>query len=143
VTTFKTYMNPDTRSIMYSSGNVSTYVDSVNDVDGNKTRLALYMTAGADGIWFSADDVPYSYTVYTFDAGGRQTRRTAYNSAGTDITWFTADDPVNNYSSCTYDANGNKLLIPHAQMPVLTLPGSRPMMWNLAIARRPTTPMEI
>jgi hypothetical protein len=80
--TFKTYMNPDIRSIMYSSGNVSAYVDSVNDANGNKTRQAVYTAADTDGIWLSADAVPNNYSVYTFDAGGKQTRRTAYYSPG-------------------------------------------------------------
>jgi hypothetical protein len=51
---------------------IDGYISYTYDALGNKTKDVYYTGAGADGIWFTEDDVVNSYTSYTYDAIPRQ-----------------------------------------------------------------------
>ncbi|MEK7811594.1 MAG: hypothetical protein AAB278_07245, partial [Pseudomonadota bacterium] len=72
----------------------------------NMTR-GVYFTgagaAGADGIWFTADDSPSGYSSSTYDANGNLIRGENFfgvSAFGVDGIWFTADDVIS--SEATY-----------------------------------------
>ncbi|MBI3353827.1 MAG: Ig-like domain-containing protein [Nitrospirae bacterium] len=62
---FTTYKNPFTRYIYYTAlGLVSSYYTYTYDANGNMTRYVYYSGAGADGVWFTVDDVKYAESYY-------------------------------------------------------------------------------
>ncbi|MEQ1913542.1 MAG: hypothetical protein ABL855_00455, partial [Sideroxydans sp.] len=65
---------------------------------------------GADGLWFTADDVPAAaYWARTYDANGFQTGEFVFNGAGADGQPITADDTVSSYLMLKLDASGNRI----------------------------------
>ena len=58
--------------------------------------------AGPDGVWFTADDVPYAYYTRTYQAGAAS--GASYSSPGADHVWMTADDVVASSFATAYDA---------------------------------------
>lgn len=91
---FNTYKNPTTRHTYYNGGSISYYYSYTYDASGNQTRYVVYIGAGADGVWFTGDDVVSIYNSYTYDANNNRIDNTYYNNPGADSTWFTGDDVV-------------------------------------------------
>lgn len=61
---------------------------------------ATYVDAGADGLWFTSDDVPREYTVSleNDDLESSWSRRDlTYGGPGVDTAWFTGDDELQRY----------------------------------------------
>jgi hypothetical protein len=58
--------------------------------------------AGADGKWFTPDDVVSSAKEYFYDADGDQCKDKKYIGAGPDGKWFTDDDEIQYYTLSEY-----------------------------------------
>jgi hypothetical protein len=74
---------------------------------GQETRSDWFDDAGADGLWFSADDSPSFVQVYDYDAQGNQIDD-VYRGVGDDGTFNTGDDVWQFYTR-EYDSAGNEI----------------------------------
>ncbi|MGF1466862.1 MAG: Ig-like domain-containing protein [Sandaracinaceae bacterium] len=70
------------------------------------TRSIDFADAGADGVWFTADDTVASYLDLTHNVNRQVTRELRHNDPGEDGLWFTDDDPGSGAWEGTYDADG-------------------------------------
>jgi hypothetical protein len=62
------------------------------DVGPPGTQTRFYSTAGADGVWFTADDVVGTFGKIVFDSLGREASAVYDAASGPDAVPFTADD---------------------------------------------------
>jgi hypothetical protein len=69
-------------------------------------RSTFYTGAGADGVWYTADDVVGSRNEYFASAPFGHVRSATYGAAGTDGTWGTADDVLTTASDILAAADG-------------------------------------
>ncbi len=79
------------------------------DASGNILREVHYQNAGADTMWFTADDSVTGYATNTYNNNGQATQRVLYTTAGTDAAWFTPDDTISEYVTYSYDTQGNHI----------------------------------
>ena len=69
----------------------------VIDGEGNRGQVVTYKYSGADGVWFTDDDVVDSYTLVSTDLSIPQTVTAVYDDEGSDGIWFTEDDVVDTH----------------------------------------------
>ena len=101
-----------------SPGCTLGYQVAVIDGEGNRGQVVSYDAAGADGLWFTADDRVRNYSLLTYNATGVSVGSVLYNNDGVDNIWFTADDNVQQHTmtqlgddfkpryTATYNARG-------------------------------------
>jgi hypothetical protein len=78
------------------------------DERGNLLKKVRYTNPGADGIWFTPDDVVgYDVEVYSYDGFDRKIREVEYYAEGPDGIALTDDDLILDYRVWLYDANGD------------------------------------
>lgn len=80
-----------------SPGCVLGYQVIVIDGEGNRGQVVNYKYSGADGVWFTGDDVVDSYVTVTTDLSIPQTVTAVYDDEGEDGIWFTDDDVVDTH----------------------------------------------
>lgn len=74
--------------------------------DGS-TRTRRVLSAGADGVYDTADDVTVRIEIGTFDVDGVSARQELIRDPGPDGVFLTADDAARSGSVATSDADGN------------------------------------
>ncbi|MCC1496662.1 carboxypeptidase-like regulatory domain-containing protein [Alcanivorax sp. 1008] len=101
-----------------SPGCTAGYQVTVIDGEGNRGQVVSYDAAGADGLWFTADDRVKNYSLLTYNGTDVSVGSVIYNTAGGDGIWFTADDNVQQHTmtqlgddfkpryTATYNARG-------------------------------------
>lgn len=92
-----------TREVFYLNGVENNYVEFTYTA-GKLVKRAWYTGAGADAIWFNADDVISAYT--DFAPTTKSINSIRYTGPGNDTEWFTADDLVEHYDADLLDAAG-------------------------------------
>lgn len=81
------------------------YQIAIIDGQGNRGQIITYKGFGADGLWFTADDVVNNYTLVSSALSGQQTISTLYNQPGSDGFWFTEDDVVSQHIQTQLDSS--------------------------------------
>jgi hypothetical protein len=71
-------------------------------------RNVYYNGIGADGMWFSPDDVISIVSDYDYTVPGRA-RYTYTNAPGADGKWFTPDDVIGQFTEIDYNADGREI----------------------------------
>ncbi|MDF1628894.1 MAG: carboxypeptidase-like regulatory domain-containing protein [Alcanivoracaceae bacterium] len=101
-----------------SPGCTLGYQVAVIDGEGNRGQVVSYDAAGADGLWFTADDRVKNYSLLTYNGTSVSVGSVLYNNDGADNIWFTADDNVQQHTmtqlgddfkpryTATYNARG-------------------------------------
>ncbi|MDH4225416.1 MAG: hypothetical protein OEW12_07200, partial [Deltaproteobacteria bacterium] len=93
-----------------AAGAVTDYTTITYDAVGDRQRVVVYSTAGADGLWATADDGILNYTEYTPDPNFNNATRMVYAiGPGVDGVWFTGDD-VLTYNLNQRDGAGRTIL---------------------------------
>lgn len=102
-------LNPGNDGVVFSAddqpGCSLGYQIAVLDGEGNRGQVVSYDAAGADGMWFTADDRVKNYTLLTYNGAGVGIASVLYNGDGADNIWFTADDDVQQHTLTRLDEN--------------------------------------
>lgn len=78
---------------------------------GSRGRDAVPPDPGADGILFTADDVPTEMDVATYNAQDHRTMDVEHDGPGSDNNWeTTADNTISHYTLYTYATGTNNLV---------------------------------
>lgn len=97
-----------TKQITYdTAGGVSGYATYTYASQLNVSREVDYSGPGADGVWFTADDVVSNVFVYEYDLYWNMIKEVYYSAPGPDGNWFTADDVVSYLFKVDLDSTGN------------------------------------
>lgn len=105
------YSGKGTDSKIFTDDDVLSYYYSYTRNSAGKVTRGIYYygtaSKGTDGIFNTADDIPYTYYDGTYDANNIQKSYYSYESKGTDGIWFTSDDVVSYYGAMTTVNNRN------------------------------------
>ncbi|MDH4248918.1 MAG: hypothetical protein OEW39_14010 [Deltaproteobacteria bacterium] len=105
----KGYWNT-TKSISYTYATGSQVVSNHMLYDPALKARVNYSDVGADGLWFTGDDVIQNYYVYHTAVVGNEYKLSEYSvfsTSGNDGQWFTADDVESTYTTYSHDSNGD------------------------------------
>jgi hypothetical protein len=90
----------------YTGKKLEKYHRFEYDAQGRLWRVVEFLDAkngsGADGDWFTADDVVSSAKEYFYDERRKEGKDKKYIGAGPDGEWFTADDEMQYYTLSAY-----------------------------------------
>lgn len=100
---------------MSADDEVYRYFYRASNIAGHRSVSATFESAGEDGLWFTADDVLYTYRVDDVGADGAQISIDYDDkSLGPDHLWLTDDDQPISYSVWNYNVSSAPYYIEYA-----------------------------